>query len=145
MSAPNWLTANASGIELMPGVNDNAVGYDVNRIIQALNGTNLVPITTGNLTVTGNETISGTLMVTGLTTLTGGVSVSSITGPVTITGLLTTQNSAPGINFNYTATAAGSGAAPTLPANTPTGATGGTGKWVQVQLGGVTAYVLVWQ
>lgn len=78
MSNPNFLTANANGIELMPGVNDEAQGYDVNRIIQALNGTNLVPITTGNLTVTGNETVSGTLAVT------GAVTFSSLIGPITI-------------------------------------------------------------
>lgn len=61
MSNPNFLTANTQGIELMPGVNDNAVGYDVNRIVQALNGTNLVPITTGNLTVSGTLSVSGAL------------------------------------------------------------------------------------
>ena len=84
MTNANFLTANISGIELMPGVNDTAVGYDVNRVIQALNGTNLIPITTGNLTVSGNEIISGTLNVTGLTTLSGGVSVGNLTGPLLI-------------------------------------------------------------
>jgi hypothetical protein len=69
---PNFLTANTSGIELMPGVNDTAQGYDVNRIIQALNGTNIIPITTGDLAV------RGTLNVT------GAVTFSSLVGPVTI-------------------------------------------------------------
>lgn len=59
MSNPNFLTANTAGIELMPGVNDTAVGYDVNRVIQALNGINLIPITTGNLTVSGTITLAG--------------------------------------------------------------------------------------
>lgn len=251
MPNPNFLTANTSSIELMPGVNDTALGYDVNRIIQALNGTNLVPITTGNLSVigtlsvtglvtlstivgpltinpgglivstggvaitlggltvsaggisvTGNSTITGTLGgLTGLTVASGGASVvgglvtdtlhvtstsaldgdvtigarlifstavakiipgaTSISlrnnadnadnvlitdsGNVTIRGLLTTTSTAPGINFNYAATAAGTGAAPTLPANTPTGATGGTGKWILTQLNGVATYILGWQ
>ena len=80
MGNPNFLSANTSGIELMPGVNDDAVGYDVNRIIQALNGTNIVPITTGNLTVVGNETISGTLQVTGA--LVGPFTINP--GPLTV-------------------------------------------------------------
>lgn len=59
MANPNFLTANTSGIELMPGVNDQAQGYDVNRIIQALNGTNILPITVGSLTVSGTLTLTG--------------------------------------------------------------------------------------
>jgi hypothetical protein len=61
-----------------------------------------------------------------------------------IVGSLTIQ-SIPGLNFNYAAIASGSGAAPTLPANTPTGATGGTGKWIKIQILGVTTYILGWQ
>ena len=107
MGNPNFLSANASGIELMPGVNDDAVGYDVNRIIQALNGTNIVPITTGDLTVTGNETISGTLRVTGLTTLIGGLSMANetIVGPITINpGPLTVSNGGIAVTGNSTIT-----------------------------------------
>lgn len=80
MPNPNFLTANQSGIELMPGVNDDAVGYDVNRIIQALNGTNIVPVTVGNLTVVGSETIQGNEIVQGTITLTGGSAPATPTG-----------------------------------------------------------------
>jgi hypothetical protein len=48
----------------MPGVNDDAVGYDINRIIQALNGTNLLPITIGSLTV-----VNGPIIGEGSTTV----------------------------------------------------------------------------
>ena len=63
-------------------------------------------------------------------------------GGATFRGTITTASSAPGVNFNYAVTASGSGAAPTLPANTPTGATGGTLKWIQVQVNGTTTYLL---
>lgn len=104
MGNPNFLSANISGIELMPGVNDDAVGYDVNRIIQALNGTNIVPITTGDLTVKGNETISGTLLVT------GAVTFSSLVGPITINpGPLTVGANPPQSNALISARIAGNG------------------------------------
>ena len=100
----NFLTANIAGLESMQP-NDQAYGYQVNRIADALNGINPLPL---------------------------------------IVGKVTLQN-IPGLNFNYAVIATGSGAAPTLPANTPTGATGGTGKWIQVQIQGVTTYLLGWQ
>lgn len=111
MSNPNFLTANTQGIELMPGVNDNAIGYDVNRIIQALNGTNLVPITTGNLTVSGNETISGTLSVT------GAVTFSNLVGPLTINpGALVVQNPSAANDADFLSTDLQSGSDGTLQA-----------------------------
>lgn len=45
----------------MPGINDEAQGYDVNRITQALNGTNLLPITVGSLNIPAGNAVLLTL------------------------------------------------------------------------------------
>lgn len=107
------------------------IGLHING--QVANG-NTGPIDTASIQDDSNAITS--LVING--THTRAVDIVSTGGPIR------TANS-PGLDFNYAATAAGTGGAPTLPANTPTGAAGGAGKFVRVNLQGVAAYLLVWQ
>ncbi len=59
----NFLTANIAGLESMQP-NDQAYGYQVNRIAAVLNGVNPIPLITGPLTIQGKTSINpGPLIV----------------------------------------------------------------------------------
>jgi hypothetical protein len=119
--ANNFLTANISGLESMQP-NDQAYGYQVNRIAAVLNGVNPIPLIIGSLTIqnglivsaagaaiTGNSTVTGNLNVTGTLTP-GGTVIGPITinpGPLTVStgditasaGPFNTNGSTAGFNF----------------------------------------------
>lgn len=99
----------------------------------------------GGIQIGGGQNIDATgTMFIGQTTATT-ISIGRAAQTINITSPTLALQTTGNLNFNFNATAAGTGGAPTLPANTPTGAAGGAGKWVQCQLLGVACWALVWQ
>ena len=69
----------------------------------------------------------------------------SFGGAINAAGVINVDAAAPGLRFGYNPTAAGTGAAPTLPASTPTGATGGALKYISVSINGTQSWLLAAQ
>lgn len=88
----NFLTANVAGSEAMQP-NDQAYGYNVNRIAAVLNGTNPLPLTVGPLTIVGASTINpGPLTVQG-------TSLASFTGTTGTSFIAVKSTDATNLNF----------------------------------------------
>lgn len=147
--AGTWFAIGGSGIDIH-GNNINGTAATTTAIHIVNPGTNIGVKINGNAIASHSVGVafdagvsdydwSGNLWSAVTTKVTGVAAVAHfVNGPIR-------ADTSPGVDFHYAATAAGTGGAPSLPAATPTGAAGGAGKWVLVNLGGVTAYILVWQ